>query len=236
MWIDDRDGGYDYAIQNVKTGLYCAKSGRATAKYDDILLAEDMEESDLNVVEMFRGHLDTDALDAVEREDYWQESEAYEFGKRFVLPGFRLVRIPFFNWNMDDDDQFYDEDGDFDYVAIRDFVFGKDQAIAMPGEVVPDDAPWSACDGDTLLDRLAIPNYGDQIDYVAVLNHTNEQINQALKEASERDGITNPFEWDSRYPDIVERVLAEENAKLQERIALGNARMSQERRSRGTRR
>lgn len=111
------------------------------------------------------------------------EDRAWEFSQHFLKPGLRLVRIPFVNetdladledsvfvdqfdtieeyeaYRKEHPSRFYNIVDSFDYAKLRNEVFGLDAAIAASGEIVPPEAPWSACDAKELKERFGLPEW-----------------------------------------------------------------------------
>lgn len=193
MWIND-NGGYDYAVQRVSDRCYIV-DGEKTFQYFPIYDAEhhvswthdpecaltvdsaDVDESwprTLGDLLLDFGELlisPEDAKRAVEHEDEWREKDAWSISQSLLKPEYRLVRIPFVNYDLmvadengepygdgDDEDEdlgpFWVDEDTPDWVAIRNYVFGEGGAIAAEGEHVPEDAPWAAGSDEEFMDRF----------------------------------------------------------------------------------
>ncbi|KFI53758.1 hypothetical protein [Bifidobacterium biavatii] len=205
MWINDK-GGYDYAIQRISDHRFCANGDADeawTSDYDAVCLAEGMSGPEYwrdSVWDRFSCFL-TDDITA-ETDDDWPEDYAYELARNHVREGYRLVRLPFLNEELyltdengrdygEGESPFFDEDDNIDIVAVRDYVFGKGGAIALPGEKVPKDAYWAACSAKELRWRLCpIEDGTDPEGGLDVLTPVSARLARPARSAGSRSDVS----------------------------------------------
>lgn len=189
MWTNDK-GGYDYAVQRLSDLRYIADAAKhpLLSKYPGIIwtydpqeaatadvMNEDDDEDGLLTNTVGERLFDLEELlvspDALENQPDWHEEDAWAVSQRVLKPEYRLVRIPFVDYELmvadENGDPYGDDSSDEEdlgpfwidedtpnWTAIRTYVFGENGAIAGEREYVPTDAPWASCSDDEFMARF----------------------------------------------------------------------------------